>query len=129
MKKLAICAGTLFLSLNVFAQAPQTYKGEIIDSQCAALGGHQVMAKQGESEKEERSRTYWFKFHWFFPFWRRTGVGFHKPRRTTFLAIRGMAGIGVARRNECLLAYPVCPGPSLISLIAATVLGEVRRFF
>src|SRR6266436_2327093 len=35
--------------------------------------------EQGESEKEERSRNYWFKFHWFFPFWRRTGVGFHKP--------------------------------------------------
>src|SRR4029077_3611305 len=34
--------------------------------------------EQGESEKEERSRNYLFKFHWFFPFWRRTGVGFHK---------------------------------------------------
>jgi len=56
MKKLAICAGTLFLSLSIFAQAPQTYKGEIIDSQCAALGGHQVMAKQGESEKDCTNR-------------------------------------------------------------------------
>lgn len=56
MKKLAICAGTLFLSLSTFAQAPQTYKGEIIDSQCAALGGHQVMAKQGESEKDCTNR-------------------------------------------------------------------------
>ena len=56
MKKLAICAGTLFLSLSIFAQAPQTYKGEIMDSQCAALGGHQVMAKQGESEKDCTNR-------------------------------------------------------------------------
>ena len=56
MKKLAICAGSLVLSLSVFAQAPQSYKGEIIDSQCAALGGHQVMAKQGESEKDCTNR-------------------------------------------------------------------------
>jgi len=46
MKKLAICAAGLAASLTIFAQAPQTYKGEIMDSQCAALGGHQVMAKQ-----------------------------------------------------------------------------------
>jgi hypothetical protein len=56
MKKLAIGAGTLFLSLSIFAQTPQTYKGEIIDSQCAALGGHQVMAKPGESEKDCTNR-------------------------------------------------------------------------
>ena len=56
MKKLAICAGSLVLSLSVFAQAPQTYKGEIIDSQCAALGGHQVMAQKGESEKDCTNR-------------------------------------------------------------------------
>ena len=56
MKKLAICAGTLFLSLNVFAQAPQTYKGEIIDSQCAALGGHQIMEQKGESPKDCTNR-------------------------------------------------------------------------
>ena len=56
MKKLAICAGTLFLSLSIFAQAPQTYKGEVIDSQCAALGGHQIMAKPGESAKDCTNR-------------------------------------------------------------------------
>jgi hypothetical protein len=56
MKKLAICAGCLVASLSIFAQAPQTYKGEIIDSQCAALGGHQVMAKQGESAKDCTNR-------------------------------------------------------------------------
>ena len=49
MKKLAISAGCLLASLSIFAQGPQTYKGEIIDSQCAALGGHQIMEKKGES--------------------------------------------------------------------------------
>jgi len=56
MKKLAICAAGLAASLTIFAQAPQTYKGEIMDSQCAALGGHQVMAKQGESAKDCTNR-------------------------------------------------------------------------
>ena len=51
MKKLAISAGCLFASLSIFAQGPQTYKGEIIDSQCAALGGHQIMAKQGRERE------------------------------------------------------------------------------
>ena len=51
MKKVAICAGCLVASLSIFAQAPQTFKGEIIDSQCAALGGHQVMEQKGESAK------------------------------------------------------------------------------
>ena len=49
MKKLAISAGCLLASLSIFAQGPQTYKGEIIDSQCAALGGHQIMEQKGES--------------------------------------------------------------------------------
>jgi hypothetical protein len=52
MKKLAISAGCLLASLSIFAQSPQTFKGEIIDSQCAALGGHQIMEKQGESSKD-----------------------------------------------------------------------------
>jgi hypothetical protein len=56
MKKLAICAGCLVASLSIFAQAPQTYKGEIIDSQCAALGGHQIMEKNGESAKDCTNR-------------------------------------------------------------------------
>jgi hypothetical protein len=56
MKKLAITAGCLLASLSIFAQAPQTYKGEIIDSQCAALGGHQIMEKQGESPKDCTNR-------------------------------------------------------------------------
>jgi hypothetical protein len=56
MKKLSICAGCLVASLSIFAQAPQTYKGEIIDSQCAALGGHQIMEKKGESAKDCTNR-------------------------------------------------------------------------
>ncbi len=56
MKNLAICAGCLLASLSVFGQAPQTFKGEIIDSQCAALGGHQIMEKQGESAKDCTNR-------------------------------------------------------------------------
>src|SRR3984957_1149872 len=56
MKKLAICAGCLVASLSIFAQAPQTFKGEIIDSQCAALGGHQVMAQKTESPKDCTNR-------------------------------------------------------------------------
>ena len=56
MKKVAICAGCLAASLSIFAQAPQTFKGEIIDSQCAALGGHQVMEQKGESPKDCTTR-------------------------------------------------------------------------
>ena len=56
MKKLAISAGCLLASLSIFAQGPQTYKGEIIDSQCAALGGHQIMEQKGESPKDCTNR-------------------------------------------------------------------------
>lgn len=56
MKKVAICAGCLVASLSIFAQAPQTFKGEIIDSQCAALGGHSVMEQKGESPKDCTTR-------------------------------------------------------------------------
>jgi hypothetical protein len=56
MKKVAICAGCLIASLSIFAQAPQTYKGEIMDSQCAALGGHSIMEQKGESAKDCTNR-------------------------------------------------------------------------
>jgi len=56
MKKLAIGVGFLFASLSIFAQAPQTFKGEIMDSQCAALGGHQIMEQKGESAKDCTNR-------------------------------------------------------------------------
>ena len=56
MKRLAICAGCLVASLTIFAQAPQSYKGEIMDSQCAALGGHSIMEQKGESPKDCTNR-------------------------------------------------------------------------
>jgi hypothetical protein len=56
MKRLAICAGCLVASLSIFAQAPQSYKGEIMDSQCAALGGHSIMEQKGESPKDCTNR-------------------------------------------------------------------------
>jgi hypothetical protein len=56
MKNVAICAGCLLASLSVFGQGPQTFKGEVMDSQCAALGGHQIMEKQGESPKDCTNR-------------------------------------------------------------------------
>ena len=56
MKNLAIGAGCLLASMSIFAQGPQTYKGEIIDSQCAALGGHQIMEQKGESSKDCTNR-------------------------------------------------------------------------
>lgn len=56
MKRLAICAGCLVASLSIFAQGPQSYKGEIMDSQCAALGGHSIMEQKGESPKDCTNR-------------------------------------------------------------------------
>ena len=38
MKNLAICVSCLLASLSIFAQSPQTFKGEILDSQCARFG-------------------------------------------------------------------------------------------
>ena len=52
MKNLAICVGCLLASLSIFAQGPQTFKGEIMDSQCAALRGHAMMQQKGESAKD-----------------------------------------------------------------------------
>jgi hypothetical protein len=56
MKNIVIGAGCLLASISIFAQGPQTLKGEIIDSQCASLGGHQVMEQKGESSKDCTNR-------------------------------------------------------------------------
>ena len=56
MKRVAICAVGLLASLSIYAQAPQTFKGEIMDSQCAALGGHQVMEGKTETAKDCTNR-------------------------------------------------------------------------
>jgi hypothetical protein len=54
MKKLSLCGamGWLFVSLSLFAQGPQTFTGEIMDSQCASLKGHQAMISPGETAKD-----------------------------------------------------------------------------
>jgi len=54
MKKLtlALLASAVLVSLNLGAQKAQTFTGEVMDSQCALLGGHQLMAKKGENAKD-----------------------------------------------------------------------------
>ena len=58
MKKLSMCGLVVCLcaSLSIFAQSSQTFTGEIMDSQCASLGGHQIMIQKGESEKDCTTR-------------------------------------------------------------------------
>src|ERR1700675_710544 len=56
MKSVAIYASCLLASLSLFAQSPQTFKGEIMDSQCASLSGHQIMTQKGESTKDCTNR-------------------------------------------------------------------------
>jgi tartrate dehydratase beta subunit/fumarate hydratase class I family protein len=58
MKKnvIYVVGGCLLVSMSIFAQGPQTFTGEIMDSQCAALGGHQVMMQKGESPKDCTNR-------------------------------------------------------------------------
>ena len=51
-----VVGGCLFVSMSIFAQAPQTFTGEIMDSQCAALGGHHVMIQKNESPKDCTAR-------------------------------------------------------------------------
>ena len=57
MKKLVLAFGAsaslaVLLSVNLAAQKPQTFNGEIMDQQCALLGGHSAMHNQGESDKD-----------------------------------------------------------------------------
>jgi hypothetical protein len=47
--------GVLF-SISLAAQKPQTFSGEIMDQQCALLGGHSAMMNQGESAKDCSNR-------------------------------------------------------------------------
>jgi hypothetical protein len=58
MKKLLMCGVMVCLcaSLSIFAQGSQSFTGQIMDSQCASLGGHQVMMQKGESEKDCTTR-------------------------------------------------------------------------
>ena len=58
MKKLAIASAAALLcmaaglTVSLSAQKPATFKGEVMDSPCALLGGHDKMAQQGESAKD-----------------------------------------------------------------------------
>jgi hypothetical protein len=54
MKRLAIglAATLVFLTVSFAAPKDESFTGEIMDSQCALLKGHEKMAKQGESLKD-----------------------------------------------------------------------------
>jgi hypothetical protein len=45
-----------FSNISLAAQKPQTFTGEIMDQQCALLGGHSAMMNQGESAKDCANR-------------------------------------------------------------------------
>ena len=47
---------TALLTVALAAQKPQTFTGEIMDQQCALLGGHSAMMNQGESAKDCANR-------------------------------------------------------------------------
>jgi hypothetical protein len=44
------------LAVSLAAQKAQTFSGEIMDQQCALLGGHSAMMNQGESAKDCANR-------------------------------------------------------------------------
>ena len=58
MKKFVIAAlaSASLLAVSLAAQKPQTFNGEIMDQQCALLGGHSAMMNQGESAKDCTNR-------------------------------------------------------------------------
>ena len=47
---------TALLTVSLAAQKAQTFAGEIMDQQCALLGGHSAMMNQGESAKDCANR-------------------------------------------------------------------------
>jgi hypothetical protein len=49
---MGLVAMLAFLSVSYAAPAAGTFTGEIMDSQCALLGGHDKMIQKGENEKE-----------------------------------------------------------------------------
>lgn len=54
MKKLGFIVVMLMIAAPVSfgKKADKTYTGEIMDSQCAALGGHMIMMQKDESAKD-----------------------------------------------------------------------------
>jgi hypothetical protein len=47
---------TALLTVSLAAQKAQSFTGEIMDQQCALLGGHSAMMNQGESAKDCSNR-------------------------------------------------------------------------
>ena len=58
MKKfvIALIASASLLTVSLAAQKAETFTGEIMDQQCALLGGHSVMQNKGESAKDCTNR-------------------------------------------------------------------------
>jgi hypothetical protein len=58
MKKfiVSLIVSSSLLTVSLAAQKAQTYTGEIMDQQCALLGGHAAMMNQGESTKDCANR-------------------------------------------------------------------------
>ena len=58
MKKfiVSLILSSSLLTVSLAAQKAQTYTGEIMDQQCALLGGHTAMMNQGESPKDCANR-------------------------------------------------------------------------
>jgi type 1 fimbria pilin len=54
MKRFAIglIASLAFLTIGVAAQKAETFSGEVMDSPCAMLGGHEKMIAKGENAKD-----------------------------------------------------------------------------
>lgn len=53
---IAALASASLLAVSLPAQKPQTFNGEIMDQQCALLGGHSLMQQKGESLKDCTNR-------------------------------------------------------------------------
>jgi hypothetical protein len=58
MKKIvmALFASACLLTVSLAAQKADTFSGEIMDQQCALLGGHSLMQNKGESAKDCTTR-------------------------------------------------------------------------
>jgi hypothetical protein len=52
----SLIVSSSLLTVSLAAQKAQTYTGEIMDQQCALLGGHTAMMNQGESPKDCANR-------------------------------------------------------------------------
>lgn len=53
---LVVTLAMILSNISLAAQKAQTFEGEIMDQQCALLGGHSAMMNQGESAKDCANR-------------------------------------------------------------------------